>query len=361
MKSSMKEYLQLLQRLVRTASLSGQEADTACLLQDFLGQKGLASRRIGNNVIAQSPVWKESRPTLLLCSHHDTVPPASGYTRDPFDGACEAGRIRGLGSNDAGGSIVALTAAFCHFCQKGNDPPLNLLLDLGAEEENSGAGGFRAVLPQLPPIACALIGEPTGMQAATAERGLLVLDGCARGKAGHAARREGDNALYIALDDIARLRSFRFDKTSAGMGLPSVEVTQIRAGQAHNVIPDVCTFVVDVRPTDCYTNAEILQLLQDSVRSTLKARSLAHHSSATPEGHPLIRTAEALGIERYVSPCTSDWMHIPFAALKMGPGRSERSHTADEFIFIREIEQAVVTYIDFINTLSIEYYADTLG
>ncbi|MCL1974013.1 MAG: M20/M25/M40 family metallo-hydrolase, partial [Bacteroidetes bacterium] len=292
---------------------------------------------------------RADKPTLLLCSHHDTVKPSKGYTRDPYKPLTQEGRLYGLGSNDAGGALVCLTQAFIRLHQL--QGTYNLLLVLSAEEEVSGSGGLAMVLPQLPPIDAALIGEPTGMQAAIGERGLMVLEGETVGVSGHAARGEGINAIYQALKDIDTLKHFSFEKISPTMGNVRLQVTQIEGGTQHNVVPDRCRFVVDVRTTDAYTNQEILALLQQRVQSTLTPRSLNHTASATPADSPLRKAIHALHIPTYISPTSSDWIQLSCPALKIGPGDSKRSHTADEYILISELEEGLKGYLRLLNTL----------
>lgn len=353
------KYVALLRRMVGIPAVTGDEGKVADLLEGFLREEGVACRRVRNNVLALGGAYDPAKKTLALDAHLDTVAPAAGYTRDPFDAGDDPERIWGLGSNDDGGSVVSMTAAFCHFY--GRELPVNLMLVLTCEEERSGAngaaflydeGGYFASQAEFPYPDWVLVGEPTGMRAAVCERGLLVLDGEARGVSGHAAREEGVNALYLALDDIARLRAHRFERRSPLMGDVKLSVTQIAAGTAHNVVPDRCSFVVDIRPTEQYTNAEILEELQALCGSTLTPRSLANRSSAAAPGSALRAAAEALGIETYASPTTSDWMRIRCDALKMGPGESARSHRADEYLLVSEIREAVPKYIAMIERIA---------
>ncbi len=344
--------VELLKQLISIPSFSGDEGNTARLLQEFIHDTyGIQTERLGNNVVAKSPGYNPAKPTLLLCSHHDTVKPASGYTRDPFTPVTETdetGRTRlyGLGSNDAGAALVSMTEVFSYFCNK--TLPFNILLALVAEEEISGANGILKVLPHFLEITSAIIGEPTCMQVACGERGLLVLDGYTRGVSGHAARNTGVNALYLALDDITVLRNYRFDKISSVLGSVQLQVTQIESGTQHNVIPDACHYVVDIRTTEAYTNSQIVDMLQQAVGGTLTARNLKNKASATPQGHPLVLTAEKLGIGTFISPTTSDWMRLECPAIKMGPGSSPRSHSADEFVYLEEIEEGIQLYIKMI-------------
>ena len=358
----MNEYINLLDRLIATPSISRQEQQAAALVEAFLTEKGFANvQRLHNNIYVRAKDWDDARPTLLLNSHIDTVKPAASYTRDPFKPQHEQGRIYGLGSNDAGASVVSLIATFCHFYDK----PLsfNLLLAITAEEEVTGINGSRALFPHLlsqisnrkhqASNLFAIVGEPTGMQVAVAERGLLVLDGVAQGRAGHAARGEGINALYIALDDIDTLRHFHFDKESRVLGPIKVTTTQIEAGSQHNVVPAECHFVVDVRTTDAYTNEEVVSLLSHAVRSTLTPRSTHIRASVIDSDHPMVHVAQAMNIPCYVSPTTSDMSQMSFPSIKMGPGDSARSHTADEWVGEQEVLDAIDQYIAFINHLSL--------
>ncbi|MCE5206169.1 MAG: M20/M25/M40 family metallo-hydrolase [Porphyromonadaceae bacterium] len=344
---------ELLRKLISLRSFSGEENLRSDFLMKYFQEKGIAVGRIGNNLVIRQPNPDSTKPTLMLNSHLDTVQPASTYSFDPFSSPISDTHIYGLGSNDAGASLVSMIISFLHFYDK--KLPVNLMLALSTEEENSGAGGMRMLWQTLrEEVDMAIIGEPTGMKAAVAERGLLVIDGEAKGISGHAAREEGVNALYIALEDIEVLRSVKFPKISSVMGEVKLTVTQIHAGTQHNVIPDRCNFVVDIRPTELYTNQEIMDILQPKVKSTLQARSLINRSSATPARHPLLQCAERLAIETYTSPTTSDWMRITCPALKMGPGESSRSHQADEFILIEELEKGIEGYIQFITQLKAE-------
>ena len=349
------ESIQLLRQLVRIPSPSGQEAGAAACVGAFLDAHGISYELVKGNLLALNRRFDPARPTLALDAHLDTVPANNGYTRDPYDSGSDPDIIYGLGSNDDGGSVVSMTAAFRHFYKR--ELPVNLMLILSRQEEVSGPDGARWLFSpdgyfasggRYPMPRWVIVGEPTGMRAATSERGLLVLDGLAQGVSGHAARGEGVNALYIALDDIAALRAHTFNRISPMMGQVHLAVTQIEAGQAHNIIPDRCRFVVDIRPTEQYRNEEILAELQGLCRSTLTARNLANHSSATREGSPLLRTAQALGIDTFSSPTTSDWMRIGVDAVKMGPGDSARSHKADEYILASEIREGIDKYIAFI-------------
>lgn len=353
------EAIGLLKQLIATPSLSRDEARTANLLFAFLAERGATPERLRNNVWARAEGFDPARPTLLLNSHHDTVRPAASYTRDPYAPAVEGDRLYGLGSNDAGASVVSLTETFLTF--RTQPLPFNLVLGISAEEECMGENGIRALLPALGKIDMALVGEPTGMRAALGERGLVVLDCVAHGKSGHAARGEGVNALYIALDDIARLREFRFERESELLGPIGIAVTQIEAGTQHNVVPDTCRFVADIRTTDAYTNEETVEILRAAIRSEATPRSTRIRAAAVGEGHPLVKAAKAVGRETYISPTTSDRTLMPFPSLKMGPGQSSRSHTADEFVLLTEIAEGIAVYEKYIEKLAQEYGNQTLG
>ncbi|WP_298651929.1 M20/M25/M40 family metallo-hydrolase [uncultured Proteiniphilum sp.] len=340
--------VELLRKLVSIQSFSGEEHPRSDFLTAYFNTKGISTERIGNNLIVRQPHHDASKPTLMLNSHLDTVRPNTGYTFDPFTPPHSDSHVYGLGSNDAGASVVTLLQTFLYFYEK--ELPVNLLLALSAEEENSGPNGMSLLWQKLSgEVDMAVVGEPTGMRAAVAERGLLVIDG--EGISGHAARDEGVNALYIALEDISTLRSVKFDKISPAMGEVKLTVTQINAGTQHNVVPERCGFVVDIRPTEMYTNSEIMEILQPKVKSELKARSLTNRSSATPVDHLLMQCVQQLAIETYTSPTTSDWMRITCPALKMGPGESARSHRPDEFVWIEELKQGIEGYIHLIENL----------
>ena len=355
----MNQFIELLDKLIATPSISRDESATADILKSFLRANGVETvNRLNNNVWARSAAWDKKKPTLLLNAHHDTVKPSPAYTRDPFTPTHEDGRIYGLGSNDDGASLVSLIATFLHYYHE--QLPFNLLFAATAEEEVTGLNGARAlisflfqqsVLDQSKTIG--IVGEPTRMECAVAERGLMVLDGVATGKAGHAARNEGINALYFAIDDINRLRQFEFEKDSDLLGPVKVTTTQIEAGTQHNVVPAECKFVVDVRTTDVYTNEEVASILQNAVtHSVLTPRSTHIRASAISQQHPLVQTAIGMGINIFISPTTSDQSQMPFPTIKMGPGDSARSHSADEWVGEQEILDAIDTYIAFIKRLA---------
>jgi acetylornithine deacetylase len=334
----------LLKQLLATPSFSREEAGTADLLMQFLTQHGIPAQRQGNNVWATSKTWDAARPTLLLNSHHDTVKPGPSWTYPPFAATLEGDKLTGLGSNDAGASAVSLLAVFRYFYDR--PTAFNLICAITAEEEISGANGVKSILPELGKIDLGIVGEPTGMHAAVAEKGLLVLDGVARGRTGHAARNEGDNALYKALDDINWLRSYQFPNASELLGPVKLTVTQIQAGTQHNVVPDECRYVVDVRPTECYSNEEILEVIRANVQAEITPRSTHLQSSGLPLTHPLVQKAVAMGKTTYGSPTLSDQALMRFPTLKMGPGDSARSHAPDEYILLSEIRGGITDYIE---------------
>lgn len=345
----------LLREMISVPSLSGEEHNRAQLLECYLKEKFLNPQRIGNNIIcklrsAQPDSQTAHRPVLLLNSHIDTVKPSSAYSFDPFNPPHSNHIVYGLGSNDAGASVVSLISAFIYF-SRSDILPFDLTLLLSAEEENSGKGGINLGLTETGPIDAAIVGEPTQMRCAVAERGLLVLDCTAKGVSGHAARNEGINALYIALEDISRIRGHRFNHVSPMMGDIKMTVTQIEAGSQHNVVPDICRFLVDIRPTDACSNEQIVMELRGLLNSEIKPRSLTNRSSATPSEHPLYKAALSGGFETYVSPTTSDWMRLTVPAIKMGPGDSARSHMADEFVTIEEIRVGIEGYIRLIENI----------
>ena len=337
------EAVGLLKTLIAIPSVSREEAQAADCLQRYIELQGMETGRKGNNVWCLSPAFDLKRPTLLLNSHIDTVKPVAGWRKDPFAPTESNGRLYGLGSNDAGASVVSLLQVFLALCRTAQ--PYNLVFLASCEEEVSGAGGIECVLPLLPPISFALVGEPTEMQPAIAEKGLMVLDVTATGRSGHAARDEGDNAIYKVLDDVAWFRDYRFPRVSPLLGPVKMSVTQVNAGTQHNVIPDRCTFVVDIRSNECYTNEELFAEICRHLHCEAKARSFRLGSSHAPEGHPLVQRAIELGRVPFGSPTLSDQALMPFPSMKMGPGKSSRSHTADEFIFIKEIEEAISLYL----------------
>jgi acetylornithine deacetylase len=377
--------VELLRGLIRIPSFSREEDATANLIATWLSEKlgtpGTIHRK-GNNVWVSNLHFDSAKPTILLCSHHDTVRPGTTWTRDPFDPSFEpaatpadlatlaapasptpaapaspppATRLYGLGSNDAGASAVSLAAAFRHFYRR-NNLTHNLILALVAEEEISGSGGVRSILPELDlgknPADFAVVGEPTGMQLAIAERGLMVLDCVARGRTGHAARDEGDNAIYHAVKDIEWLRDYRFPRKSPLFGEVKMSVTIISAGTQHNVVPDECRFTVDCRVTEQYTNEEVLSVVRQHVTSEVTPRSVHLRSSSIDPSHPIVEAGKSLGMTTFGSPTTSDQVALTMVpSVKVGPGQSARSHSADEYIELAEIKQGISLYINLLEKI----------
>lgn len=353
------EAVALLGRLIATPRISRDETAAADLFGQFLTANHISYQREANNIWCTAPGYDAARPTLLLNAHIDTVRPVSGWQRDPFTPTTEDSRLYGLGANDDGASLVSLLQAFRQLSAK--PQRYNLVFLASAEEEVSGANGVGRVLPLLPPVSVALVGEPTGMQPAVAEKGLMVLDITAHGKAGHAARNEGINAIYRAIQAVERLHNFTFEEVSPLLGPVKMTTTIIQAGTQHNVVPDTCTFTVDVRSNECYGNEtiyymvcrELAQLCDDPKTFDVKARSFHLNSSRIDRRHPLVVQAEEMGRIPFGSPTLSDQSQMPFPSMKMGPGQSSRSHTADEFIEIAEIEEAIGIYIRLLDGLDI--------
>lgn len=343
-------YIDLLRHLIEIPSVSGQEADAADYLEKWLAGEGLAPHRLLNNV------WLESepagmKPTLLFNAHIDTVKPAASYTRNPFESKLEGDILYGLGSNDDGGSLVALLAAFSELASR--PQPYRLVWSATAQEENSGSLGLEAILPQIGEISLAIVGEPTGMRMAVAERGLMVLDCTASGKSGHAAREEGDNAIYRAVRDVEWFRNYQFEKVSPYLGRTKMTVTMINAGTQHNVVPDKCDFVVDIRPNGLCSNEEILDTILSNITSAAVPRSMRHSGSHIGEDSPVVIRGRMIGLESFGSPTLSNWTLLKCPALKIGPGESSRSHSADEFILISEIISGAGTYIKLLDGLEL--------
>ena len=335
----------LLKKLIATPSFSREEDRTSELLEKFFLERNIPSKKYLYNVWATNKFFDSNKPTLLLNSHHDTVKPNSQYTKDPFKPSVEDGKLFGLGSNDAGGSLVSLIATFLYFYDKEN-LKYNVILAASAEEEISGPNGIEVLLRQLGPIDCAIVGEPTQMQMAVAERGLMVLDCVARGKAGHAARKEGDNAIYKAIKDINWFTSYKFPKVSDLLGPVNMDVTVIETdNKAHNVVPAQCKFVVDIRVNEFYSFEEVFAVISEHTHSEAKARSFRLRSTSISLDHPLVKAGIALGRTYYGSPTTSDKALMFFPSLKMGPGDSGRSHSADEYIYVDEIKEGIELYI----------------
>jgi acetylornithine deacetylase len=358
------EALELLKQLIATASFSKEEERTAHIIRDFLVLRKVEVHRLMNNIWVTNEDFTPGRPTILLNSHHDTVRPNKGYTLDPFSPIEKEGKLFGLGSNDAGGALVSLIVTFLHFYRR-DDLKYNLVLTATAEEEISGHNGIEALL-QSPQFLhsvrenddalfrnwCAVVGEPTEMQMAVAERGLLVLDCISKGRAGHAARNEGENSIYLALKDIEWFRNFQFEKTSELLGPVKMTVTSIQTeNRAHNVVPAECSFIVDTRINELYSFEEVIDTIKSNVNCEVRPRSTRLRSSAIALDHPLVKAGNSLGRHYYGSPTTSDKALMPFPSLKMGPGDSARSHTADEFIYVNEIREGIALYIKLLEQL----------
>lgn len=348
----MDKYIELLKSLISIPSLSKNEQDAAVFIRQFLDHSGVKYDLKNNNTWVRNQHWKVGLPVILLNSHIDTVNAASGYSRDPFSPDVEDGILYGLGSNDAGGALVILLAVFMHFNPIEN-LPFNLIYAASAEEEISGMNGLASILDELGPFNLAIVGEPTQMQMAIAEKGLMVLDCIAHGKSGHAAREEGENAIYKAIADIEKLRNYKFEKTSTVLGAVKMSVTMINAGTQHNVVPDTCSFVVDVRTNEYYSNQAAFEIINELIDSEVKPRSYKLNSSGIPVNHPVVQRGIKLGLNYYGSPTTSDQAVIPYPSVKIGPGSSARSHTADEFILISELEEGYRIYIDLLTDLNI--------
>lgn len=346
-----REIIQLLQQLIETPSFSRKEDDVADLMEAFLTKKGLITNRKGNNIWVRNHGFEVGKYTILLNSHLDTVKPVKAWTIDPFEPKIEDGKLYGLGSNDAGGALVSLLATFLHFNGKA-DLPFNLVFAASAEEEISGSNGVASIIEDLGKIDLAIVGEPTQMQMAVAEKGLMVLDCVAKGIAGHAAREEGENAIYKAMQDIERIQAFEFPKKSNLLGAVKMSVTQINAGYQHNVVPDECSFVVDVRTNEFYSNAVVLGMLDTYIESQVTARSLRLNSSGIALEHRIVKAGKRLGLSHFGSPTLSDQALMPFKSIKIGPGKSARSHTANEFIYLDEIEAGIDIYIELLEEMN---------
>lgn len=350
--NSVNQAVELLKVLINTPSVSREESEATDKLQMFIERSAPVQFEIHrhmNNLWCIAPGFDASRPTLLLDAHIDTVKPVAGWSTPPFTPIVDGDIIYGLGTNDDGASLVSMLQVFYAICQK--PQKYNTIFLVSAEEEVSGKDGIEAVIPHLPPISCAIVGEPTGMQPAVAEKGLMVLDCTAHGKSGHAARNEGVNALYNAIEDIEWFRNYKKTKSSDLLGDVKMTVTQIEAGQQHNVIPDKCKFVVDVRSNECYSNKELLELIKNNVKCDVEARSTRLNSSSIPLDHPLVKRAVVLGLQPYGSPTLSNQALLSIPTLKMGPGDSARSHTANEYIRISEIREGIKLYAQLLDGL----------
>ena len=338
------EAVSLLSHLIATPSVSRDERRAADIMEEELTRCGFTPHREANNVWAIGSCQRENRPTLLLNAHIDTVKPVASYTRNPYEPSLEDGTLYGLGSNDCGGGLVSLLQVFRELSAS-ERCPYNLVYLASAEEEVSGKDGISRALPLLPHVDVAIVGEPTGMQPAVAEKGLMVVDITAHGKSGHAARNEGVNAIYEALDDLCWIRSHRFDRVSRFLGPTKMQATVVNAGTQHNVVPDECKIVVDVRTNELYTNEEVFDIISSHCKSECRARSFRLHSSRIDLNHLLVERCVALGLQPFGSPTLSDQALMPFASLKLGPGQSARSHSANEYIKVSEIEHAIGLYL----------------
>ena len=345
------EAVELLRTFIATPSISRNESAATDVLSAFLSKHNIEYRRVGNNIISICADYDATKPTLLLNAHIDTVKPAPGWQRDPFEPSIECGRLYGLGSNDCGGGLVSLLQTFRLLSSRPQS--YNLVYAASAEEEVSGKDGLTLLLPHLPKIDVAIVGEPTSLQPAIAEKGLMVLDITTTGKAGHAARNEGINAIYKAIDQIQLLRSYRFPKVSPTLGEMKMTTTIIQAGTLHNCIPDTCTYTVDVRTTDCYTNAETLEIIQSMLDAQVKARSTRLGSSCIDPSHPIVKRCTDLGLVPFGSPTLSDQALMSWPSLKLGPGDSQRSHTADEYIDTADIRKAIELYLQLLDGLTL--------
>ena len=351
MKQITEEAIRLLKQLIATPSFSKEENETAEILGAFFDEHSIPYSRVGNNIYAKNKSYDINKESILLNSHHDTVKPNKGYTMDPFTPVEKDGKIFGLGSNDAGGCLVSLIATFLHYYHQDN-LKYNVVFAASAEEEISGVNGIELVLPYLGNINFGIVGEPTKLEMAVAERGLMVIDCTAQGRAGHAARNEGENALYKAIDDINWIRNYHFEKVSELLGESRLTVTVIDTdNKQHNVVPSQCKFVIDVRVNELYTFEEILEALKLNLKSQFKPRTTRMKSTSIALDHPLVKAGIALGRGYYGSPTTSDKALMPFATLKMGPGDSARSHTADEYIYVDELKDGIDTYIKLLDQL----------
>lgn len=350
-KQAQEEAIELLKTLIATPSYSREEEELADFLESRICAMGYEAKRHANNIWLMAPGFKDKKPTLLLNSHIDTVKPTAGWKHDPHKPEMEGGTLYGLGSNDAGASLVSLLYVFFLLSEK--EQPYNLIFAASAEEEVSGKNGMESLLLEMPGIDLAVVGEPTGMQLAVAEKGLMVVDCTAVGKSGHAARNEGVNAIYKAMKDIHWIESTQLPKTSNLLGPVKMSVTMVHAGTQHNVVPDKCTFVIDIRSNECYTNEEIFEILSGKMESEISARSFRLRSSGIGEDHPIVKKCDEMGISKFGSPTLSDQALMHFRSVKIGPGDSARSHTADEYIKLDEIRDAIERYYEILDGLDI--------
>jgi acetylornithine deacetylase len=345
------ESIDLLKQMISIPSYSREEENVANLIEEFMKSRGLIPMRKGNNIWIRSHSFSDTKPTILLNSHLDTVRASEGWTDDPFRAAEDKDKITGLGSNDAGASVVSLLAAFRVLNEK--EQPCNFIFSATAEEEVSGDNGVASVLEDIGHVDLGVVGEPTQMQMAVAEKGLMVIDGVVKGKSGHAARNEGINAIYKAMSVVDWFKEYEFPLSSDFLGPVKMTVTGIEAGSQHNVVPDTCRFLVDVRVNEYYRNHALFDLIQQNVNCELKPRSFRLNSSFIPVDHPLVKRGEQLGLKKFGSPTTSDQARMPFNTIKIGPGDSARSHTPDEYVFRHEIIAGADIYLKLLDNLYI--------
>ena len=339
-----KNAVKLLKKMIATPSLSREEYDVSLIIESFFHDRNIPTNRLKNNIWAVNKHFDANKPSILLNTHHDTVKPNKAYTLDPFVPVEKEGKLFGLGSNDAGASLVTLAQTFLHFYEAKNLTH-NLVIALTAEEEISGLNGIELLFSELPNIQLAIVGEPTKMNLAIAERGLLVIDGVMEGTASHAAHPNADNCIEKCMQDLQHILAYKFPKVSDYLGDVKVTLSVINAGTQHNVVPDKCTFTLDVRVTDVYTNKEVFEIIQSEMKSKLTPRSFRLNSSSIPVDHPFVKAGIAIGRETYASPTSSDQAIIPCTSVKIGPGDSLRSHTADEFVYLNELEEGIDIYI----------------
>jgi acetylornithine deacetylase len=343
------EAISLLEALIETPSFSSEEDKTALLIENWFNSNNIPFKRENNNIWAYNMHFDKDKPTLLLNSHHDTVKPNQGYKNDPFQAIVKEGKLFGLGSNDAGGCLVSLLATFLHFYAN-ETLPYNLVIVASGEEENSGENGLNSVLKHLPELDCAIIGEPTLMQLAIAEKGLLVLDVKIKGTPSHAAHPNEDNAIYKTIPVMEWFKNYQFAKISEQLGPVKMTVTQINAGKQHNVVPSECDLVIDIRVNDCYSNTEVLEVVKKHINAEVRPRSMRLNASSISTAHELVQAGIALGRTTYGSPTLSDQSVLSCKSLKLGPGDTLRSHSADEFIYVNEIEEGIELYIKILSS-----------
>ena len=350
MKEQYQIAVELLQKLIQTQSFSSEEHNTAAIIEDWLEDHGVSFNRIQNNIWAVNKYFDENKPTILLNSHHDTVRPNKGYTNDPYDAFIEGDKLYGLGSNDAGGCLVSLLSTFVHFYEQKN-MKYNLAVAATAEEESSGPNGLNSILEILPEIDFAIVGEPTEMHLAIAEKGLLVIDAYAKGIPGHAAHENTVNAITNAIQDIEWINNYKFSKVSDQLGKVKMSVTQIKAGELHNLVPAECHFVIDIRVNEAYSNREVFEIISENTHSELKPRSFKLNSSSIDKGHPLVLAGIDMGRKTYGSPTLSDQSVLSCNSVKLGPGVSLRSHSANEYILVSEIEEGIRLYKELLSKI----------